>query len=353
MNTSRTVRVAGFALAALLACVQAQAQPVEQQAREALQRQDVPGAIKLLEQGAGKGDIRARAMLADVLLNGQPPYKDSKRACELAQPVAEAGDSLAEAVAAQCLLMRITPDAKPVEHARQFARASMQQGDPAGAYMVYVAFIMDPANTYIKDGKVDRAAYDALAARPLSARGDQVEAFDALGFAAAHGHRFAALSLATYFYETVAPNNVLRLRNVIGALLKNGDAPPALTQFQQRAGQIVAAGNTKASVRAFADAYRHALPLVEAADKAKAGGQACREIRVATIDSGDIDAPEYLPLTSPEMDHTYLVRGHWDEVWKFTGCERSTRVLLRFAADGWGGAHFDTRVLGDAEGGKP
>jgi TPR repeat protein len=349
----KIVRAWGFAGAALLACGHALAQPVEQQAREALQRQDIPGAIKLLEQAAGKGDIRARAMLADVLLNGRPPQKDPKRACDLVQPVAEAGDSLAEAVAAQCLLMRITPDAKPIEHARQFARASMQQGEPAGAYMVYAAFIMDPANSYIKDGKVDMAAYEALAARPLSARADQVEAFDALGFAAAHGHSNAALSLATYFYETVAPNNVLRLRNVIGAMLKNGEAPPALVQFQQRAGQIVAAGNTKASVRAFADAYQLALPLVEGADKARAGGQACREIRVASIDSGDVQAPEYLPLTSPEMDHTYLVRGHWDEVWKFTGCERSTRVLLRFAADGWGGANITTRVLGDAEGGKP
>jgi hypothetical protein len=225
----------------------------------------------------------------------------------------------------------------------------MQQGNAAGAYMLYVAFVMDPANAYMRDGKPDMAAYKALAARPLSARADQIEAFDALGFAASHGHPNAALSLATYFYETVAPNNVLRLRNVIGALLGNSNDPsPALKEFQQRAGQIVAAGNTKASVRAFADAYRVALPVVQAADAAKAGG-ACKEIRVATIDSGDVSGAEYLPLTSPQMDHTYLVRGQWEEVWTFAGCERSTRVLMKFSADGWGGANFDARVLTASE----
>ncbi|HEY8048477.1 MAG TPA: hypothetical protein VIE63_04835, partial [Ramlibacter sp.] len=277
-------------LAGLLACSGARAQDAAvQQARDAIKRQDPAAAVKLLEAAAGQGDMQAQAMLADVLLNAPPPVKDPQRACRVAQPVSEAGDSLAEAIAAQCLLMRITPDPKPIEHAREFARASMQQGDPSGAYMVYVAFILDPANSYIHDGKPDMAAYEALAARPLSARAGQVEAFDALGLAAARGHPDAALSLATYFYETVAPNNVLRLRNVIGALLKNGPASPVLTQFQQRAGQIVAAGNTKASVRAFTDAYRQALMLVQAADKAKVGGEACGQLRLATIDSGDVD----------------------------------------------------------------
>ena len=341
----RRLRACGFAAALFFAASPSWAQDALKQAHEALQKQDVPAAIRILQDAAGKGDTRAQGMLSDVLLNAAPPDQDAPRACKLAQVVSEVGDSMGEAVHAQCLLLGVIKDPQALVHARELARASMQLGDPAGAYMVYVAFILDPANTYIRDGKTDMAAYEALASRPLSARADQVEAFDALGFAALRGNPKAALSLATYLFETVAPGNVARLRDVIGALRKDGNTSPALLQFQQRAGQIVAAGNTKASVKAFADAYRTTLFLVQNTDAVTSGGKRCEEIRVAAIDSGDVQDAEFLPLTSGALKDSYLVRGSWDEVWQFSGCERITRAKIHFTADGWGGARFRSEIL--------
>jgi len=342
--TLRTIR-AIFIAASAFAAGASWAQDAMKQAQEALQRNDIPAAVSILQAAANKGDTRAQGLLSDVLLNSPPPTQDPPRACKLANVVAEAGDARGEAVSAQCLLMGVVRDTQALQHARELARASMQLGDAAGAYMLYVAFLIDPANSYLRDGKPDIKAYSALASRPLSARADQVEAFDALGFAATRGHDKAVLSLATFFYETVAPNNVARLRDVIGALRKNGESSPALLQFQQRAGQIVAAGNTKVSVKAFADAYVPTLALAQSADAAKAGGKRCEEVRVAGIDSGDVRDAEFLPLQSPMMKDTFLVRGSWDEVWTFAGCERSTRVLVHFSADGWGGAVFHSEAL--------
>jgi hypothetical protein len=48
----------------------------------------------------------------------------------------------------------------------------------------------------------------------------------------------------------------------------------------------------------------------------------------------------FLPLQSPALRDSYLVKGSWDESWRFEGCGREARVPVHFSADGWGGATF-------------
>lgn len=331
---------AALALAAAATAVQAQ---TLEQSQAALKRRDYAAAIAALEPLAQVGDIQAKGRLADLLLNAPAPHKDFSRGCTLAREGGEAGDALAQAAVAQCLVA--TGDPRALPKAREIARMSMAQGEAAGAYMLYVAFIVDPANSYVRDGKADMAAYEALAARPLEARTEQSEAFDALAFAATRGHTTAAVSLATYLYETVAPRNVLRLREVIGALLKSGEKSAPLLEFQQRAGQVVTAGNTHASVRAFVDAYRVALAWAQAIDATATKSKPCGEIRLLELVPHDLVDPVFLPQKNADMQQTYLVNGTWDETWKFGGCGRESRVQVHFTADGWGGARFEVRAL--------
>lgn len=332
---------ARLALVLSLACAMAGAafaQP-SGDVREALARKDFASALSTLDGQARSGDARAKGQLSYLLLNLPAPYRDPPRGCAAAKEASAAGDAAGEGTLAQCILFGVLGDPQPLRHGRDLARAAMKHGDPNGAFMVYAAFAMDPANSYLRDGKPDAGAYEALAARPLAARAGQSEALDALAYAATHGHPVAGVTLATYFYETVAPANVVRLKNLLEGLAQSGERSPQMDELRQRASQIAATGDTKTSVRAFMDSYAPALTAAKAAD-AKANAKACDELRLASIRSGELRDPVFLPQERAEMQETYLVRGTWDEAWTFQGCGREAVVRVSFAADGWGGARF-------------
>lgn len=269
------------------------------------------------------------------------PKAGEQTACEQAREAARATDDpILQATYANCLIMGTLRERDALPHARELARASMKQGSAIGAFALYAAFSADPAYSYMKGGKPDMAKYAALGGLPMESRKLQVEAIEALGFAASKGYPRALPALAAYYYETVAPGNVKRLHDFTGAAAK-GDR--VMAQLHKQAGQVAALGKTHASVRAFADAQRTAA-LVAQAVYAKGGG-ACDAIKLASVESGEIADPVFLPLDAPELRESYLLKGAWDETWRFTGCSREARVGVHFAADGWGGATFEAKAL--------
>ncbi len=330
-----------FGLAALSLSLSLYAQPI-QEAQSALQRQEYGLALRILSDAVLTGDKKARTQLSSLLINLPAPYREPTRGCTLAQMGTQDGDSMAMANLAQCLMMGLVPSNHPYSDAREVARRSYQLGDPAGGFMLYLTFVNDPDNSYLLDGKPNLSAYNALAARPIEARTNQIEALDALAFSMSKGHMNAALMLSTYFYETAAPNSVARLRGLTSLLLRNGEKAPILSRYLQQANSIEKLGTSKASVKGFFDAYSVALGAATLIPSHE--NQKCQQLQLKTIASGDLENPVFLPLKFKSIENSYLTQGSWKELWKFNGCGKDIPVTVLFKADGWGGVKYSAEV---------
>jgi hypothetical protein len=247
------------------------------------------------------------------------------------------------AMRAQCVLAGAIASQDRFGEARVLARKALALGEAGGGYMLYAIFQSDPANRYVRDGKVDMDKYQQLARRTIAQRGEQIEAIEGLGVAAGKGSMNAGLLLATYFHETLAPGNVSRTRAIAALLARTPQHPKLLDDLQREAGAIEkTATRTKASVRSFLDAFQSALSVAAAGYKSQTGGKACDQPKLKSVSSGDIDGPEYLPLEGTMVAGSYLMKGSWSEFWTFDACGEDVPLMVKFQADGWGGATFAT-----------
>lgn len=248
-------------------------------------------------------------------------------------------DGRAMARRAECVLSGALPSTDRIAQARNLARSALAQGEPLGGLMLYMAWERDPANQAQRDGKPDPEAYRRLAARSMAQRKDQVEALEGLAMAADKGSFAASLLLATYYHDTVAPHNVLRLASLADLVTRNGQHHPALERMASEATAIQKnAAGTKASVRSFFGAYHDASVAAEAGYRSQSGGKSCSALQLQSVSASEVQAAEYLPLKGPLVAGSYLVHGHWSEFWTFQGCGEDVPVKVDFAADGWGGS---------------
>lgn len=316
------------------------AEPVRE-AEEALRKRDVAGALKILNEAADSGNMQARATLASYLRNFPPPYRDAERACRLARETADAGEAMGMVTRAECLLAGTEKVEQPLVLARELARRAWKAGSPAGAFMYYVVFTQDPRYSYLRDGVADKAKYAALAAMPVSERGDQIEAYEALADAIRGGHVKALAVALAYLVESSAPGNIDRILGAAGLLQKYGEQiPPRLLPLLKIAQETKGLGTTYASPAAFKDAYSNAVVLAAVEFKRMAkNGCDVEKIRLASIGADPVFGAEYLPMQKP-LVNTYLVRGNWNETWIFSGCDTSVPLRVAFTADGWSGATF-------------
>ena len=263
------------------------------------------------------------------------PAADLRQLCAALPEAPADGRGLAQR--AQCVLTGITPSARRFAQARELATKALEQGEPTGGFALFMAFSTDPANTYRHDGRTDLEAYRKLGARPLAERGEQVAAIDGLAFAAGQGHPGAAVLLANYFYDTVAPRNVSRVRAMTGLLLRDGVRNVALEKMAREADAIErTAPATKASVRSFLDAYQPASNAALRGHAVQTAGK-CDQPTLKSVSASDIRDAEYLPLTHRMVEKSFLLKGEWTEFWTFDACGDEVPVKVSFAADGWGG----------------
>lgn len=269
--------------------------------------------------------------------------EDLRKLCAMVSMTPADGQELARR--AECVLAGILPSPNRYAEASALARAALGRGEASGGLMMYLAYLANPANQYLRDGKVDAQAYQRLAARTLAERKDQVEAIEALGVAAGRGHPAATVALAGYFHDTLAPRNVARLGAITGLVLRSGSHNPLVERFAREADAVARqAGSTKASVRAFLETYGPAAAAARGAAQAASGGPACEQPQLQVVSSGDIEGPQYLPLTGNLVEGSYLVKGRWAETWTFLACGKEVPVDVSFAADGWGGAVSSVRA---------
>lgn len=240
---------------------------------------------------------------------------------------------------AHCVLRGLVASEQRLAEARALARKSMALGEPEGGLVLFLAFANDPAYSFRQDGKVDLQAYRRLAAVPPEQRAEQVEAIEALGFAAGKDHVGAAALLANYYYETVAPRNVARVRAIVDLLAQRQQRHAALDKMRREAAVIEkTAPATRASVRTFFEAYRAGTAAALAGHAAQTAGGKCEKAELRTVSAGDLQGAAYLPLKGTMVADTYLARGSWNEFWTFLACGQEVPVKLAFEADGWGGA---------------
>jgi hypothetical protein len=299
MTLFRLPRIAAFALVAIAVSAHAD----YDRAVAAVKRGDAAAAFKEFRAAAEAGDERAFVQVARAYAHGAGTQADL-RAAEL------------------------------------WAQKSAAKGDPEGQFLVYALTVARPELNYIdRQGRIDAQRYQALAARPISGREDEMNAYDMLGKSASSGNRDATLSLAGFYADNVGDGNRKRAEELLDKLPQR---PPVFDGLRKALGELDAIGPTLLTVRLADGAIPAAAKTAQAAaaekDKSKSDCNAVKPVRAQRM--GPVNKPIWLPLAVPELKTAYLMSGEWRERWTFDVCGAETVVQIMFVADGLGGAKY-------------
>jgi hypothetical protein len=330
----------------------ASATPVSE-AQTALQGKDPAAAMRILEQAAKAGDQVAKGTLASYLRSLPEPYRDVDRACALALEASDAGDPTGAVTRAECLITGAVKAEQAWTQARALARKGRVAQIPSAGFAQYAAFTMDPQYVYNGEGRPNKARYDALAALAVSARADQIEAYNGLSEAMNLGLVNAFVAALGYLLETSSPGNMKRALGVANVLQRTGNQVPEPMMPGLRMGaEALKLGTTNASPPAFSDALQSVFTAA-AAKVSIMNNTPCApaDIKPKRLVAGEIQNPVFLPIQKGPLSDTYLVSGQWSETWSITACGKELDVKVAFSADGWGGAKFQATL--PAEGSEP
>ncbi len=222
--------------------------------------------------------------------------------------------------------------------AQSWAAKAAATGDAEGQFLVYEAIISQPELNFVDaKGTVDRAKYKALAARPITAREDEMTAYDMLGAAAAQNHQEAMLALAGYFADNVGEGN--RKRAIV-LLDRLQNLPGVYAGLRKGLGELDALGSTLVTLRLRDEALPAAIEVARAGaaekDPSKKGCTDVKPVRAQRL--GPLTKVVWLPLAAEDMRQSYLMSGEWREAWVFDVCGIESPVRVNFTADGLGSA---------------
>jgi TPR repeat protein len=273
-----------------------------------------------------------RAVAAVKRGDANAAFKDFRAA-------AEAGDERAFVQVARAYAHGIGTQPDP-RAAALWAQKSAAKGDAEGQFLVYALTVERPELNFIDaQGRFDAQRYQALAARPISGREDEMNAYDLLGKAAQQGHADARLRLAGFYADNVGEGNRKRAEELLDKLPKR---PPLFDGLRKALGELDAIGPTLMIVRLADEAIPAALKVARAAaaekDKSKDDCNAVKPVRAQRM--GPVSKPIWLPLAVPELKTAYLMSGEWRERWTFDVCGVESVVQILFVADGLGSAKY-------------
>jgi len=273
-----------------------------------------------------------RALAAVQRGDANAAYKEFRAA-------AEAGDERAFVQVARAYAYGVGTQPDP-RAAEIWAQKSAVKGSADGQFLVYALTVARPElNFFDRQGRIDAQRYQALAARPISGREDEMNAYDMLGKAAGQGHRDATLSLAGFYADNVGDGNRKRAEELLDKLPQR---PPVFDGLRKALGELDAIGPTLLTVRLADGAIPAAAKGAQAAaaekDKSKSDCNAVKPVRAQRM--GPVNKPIWLPLAVPELKTAYLMSGEWRERWTFDVCGAESVVHIMFVADGLGGAKY-------------
>jgi TPR repeat protein len=264
---------------------------------------------------------------------------DANAAFKEFRAAAEAGDERAFVQVARAYAYGVGTQPDP-RAAQLWSQKSAAKGSADGQFLVYALTVERPElNFFDAQGRIDAQRYQALAARPISGREDEMNAYDMLGKAAQQGHADATLRLAGFYADNVGEGNRKRAEELLDKLPKR---PPLFDGLRKALGELDAIGPTLITVRLADEAIPAAIKVARAAaaekDKAKTDCNAVKPVRAQRM--GPVNKPIWLPLAVPELKTAYLMSGEWRERWTFDVCGAEAVVHIVFVADGLGGAKY-------------
>jgi TPR repeat protein len=270
-----------------------------------------------------------------MMLNGIGVPRDPEAGFALVTRAAQAGDLLGMADLAGCFINAVGTS-RDLDQGRQWARRAAAAGVDLGQVLIYVSYLLDPANAFIEDGKPNQARYDTLGRRTLEERKDQIEAIEMLGRAADQGNAQAQFLLFNLYSDNVGnsdralaaarklpPATLNSMRNSLGALL-----------------QLQAVGATMTTLQLFADTRQIAFPIV----LSELPGCTTAQI-VGIVVRAPVRKAAYIPSSVATVQNVVLLSGEWDEQWTFDACGSTVDAIVSYTADGMGGAYVKARLL--------
>ncbi|MBU0752605.1 MAG: sel1 repeat family protein [Gammaproteobacteria bacterium] len=309
------------------------------EALTAYQVRDYATAIDESRAAAAAGDARGSFLLGVMIQNGQGVAANSGEAAALYEKAVQGGVVGAFSKLAQ-LYARGDGVAKDLAKALALARRGAQAGDPEATFFLHVLLTAGPLGYLDAAGKPDHAKYRQLAARPVGERGSDVEARDALYWAAAKGYPLAVMSLALTLGGTVGDGNRERMLAALAKL--PGHTNQALKNYEQVARHIERLGTSYTSPQLFLDSQvtqmvAGTVQTCGIRDPKSAERAPLAEL-VAVAISKPVSGAAYLPSKVAGNERAYLLAGEWEERWTYRGCGKTADVTVRFMADGLGGA---------------
>jgi TPR repeat protein len=264
---------------------------------------------------------------------------DANAAFKEFRAAAEAGDERAfvQVARAYAYGAGTQPDPRAAE---VWAQKAAAKGFADGQFLVYALIVSRPELNYVdQQGRIDTQRYQALAARPISGREDEMVAYDMLGKAAAQGNREALLTLAGFYGDNVGEGNRAKAEALLD---KFPQRPAIMDELRKRLGELTALGPTLIPVRLKYEVVPAAAKVAQAAaaekDKSKSECGAVKPVRAQRMEP--VQRPIWLPLAVPELKTAYLMSGEWRERWTFDVCGAESVVQVRFVADGLGSATY-------------
>jgi hypothetical protein len=294
------------------------------------------------ERGAAKNEPASQAMLALFLWHGFDRSPERAKACQLAALPVVASESMGQAILARCYLAGIEVQ-QDLQKARSLARASALTGNNEGRFVYYLTILIDPARSYIVNGKADRERYRALAARTAEERAAEIEAIDMLAQAAQGRHLESQAALAGYLADTLGEGNRAKARSIYAQLPRLPDPIRKIHDLLAQAEAI--APQSLATIKLLHDAQTSAMigAMAKRYPAGKGEESDCKDIRFTSASTAaPLRDAMYLPHSHPWVQRSYLVRGQWEEDWRYLVCGEQVVVRMRFMADGMSGASFST-----------
>lgn len=320
------------------------------EALEAYEAKDFSRASTEARKASSAGDARADLLLGIMLQNGLGMPADPEEAVRHLEKADRAG-LVGAAVGLAQAYTQGAGVSRDLDEAARHGRRAAAAGDAAGAFWLSIALQQRHLSYLDAEGKVDYERYSQLAKRPLSERGIDSEARDALYWSAEQGHPLAMLSLVMTLSGTIGDDNRDRMRAWIGKLPEN--ANPALPKFLQISDFMDSLGESYTSPQLFFDAQGQQMlsgSIKTCGLQAGENTEKRSEPRlVATSISKPLRNPVFLPSKLPAYERAYLVSGEWQETWTYTGCDKTASVVVDFTADGFGGARYRSETAVPSE----
>lgn len=311
------------------------------EAMTAFQARDYASAAKEARQLAEAGDARGSYLLGVMLQNGLGVAANTTEAAGWYEKAAQGHVAGSYAKLAQ-LYARGDGVERNQDKALAYARRGDQVGDPEGSLFLSIILNAGPLSQLDAAGKPDPVKYKKLASRPVSERTLDIEAKDALYRSAAKNYPMGELMLALTLGGTVGDGNRERMLSLLAKLPNQTNQ--ALKNYEKIARYMESLGKTYTSPQLFYDAQSSQMlagmiktcGIRDPKDVSKQPPPQLTAIAISKPLSGAV----YLPSQVAGNEHVFLVSGEWEESWTYRACDKSADIIVKFTADGMGGAMF-------------